>query len=68
MIDSEDIRKAAVQKAIETLHKNQDCFVAQWVLQNQDKNIDDYELVTTQPNYRIFSDEIEYSFYMREKR
>jgi hypothetical protein len=30
-----------------TLAQNKECFAAQWILQNQDKNISDYELVET---------------------
>ena len=28
--------------ASQVLSDNKECFVAQWVLQNQDKNVDDY--------------------------
>lgn len=42
------IRNVKLQKAIDYaksyIDTNQECFVAQWVLQNQDKNIDDYTL------------------------
>lgn len=31
--------------AIKTLSDNQNCYVAQWILQNPDKNISDYTLV-----------------------
>ena len=30
--------------ASKVLSDNKECFVAQWVMQNQDKNIDDYVL------------------------
>lgn len=31
--------------AVEQLTKNQECYVAQWILQNPDKNIEEYNLV-----------------------
>lgn len=30
--------------ASKVLNDNKECFVAQWVLQNQDKNMDDYTM------------------------
>ncbi len=34
--------QTAIEYARNTINTNEECFVAQWVLQNQDKNIDDY--------------------------
>ena len=34
----------AVQYATNIIEANKECFVAQWVMQNQDKNIEDYVL------------------------
>ena len=36
-----------VELAITALAKNNECYVAQWLLQNPDKKIDDYTLHTT---------------------
>lgn len=30
--------------AIKTINENKECFVAQWILQNQDKKIEDYKM------------------------
>ena len=30
--------------ALSIINANEECFIAQWVMQNQDKNIDDYVL------------------------
>ena len=34
----------AIQYATNIIEANKGCFIAQWVMQNQDKNIDDYIL------------------------
>ena len=34
----------AVQYATNIIEANKECFIARWVMQNQDKNIDDYVL------------------------
>jgi len=34
----------AIQYATNIIEANKECFIAQWVMQNQDKNIDDYVL------------------------
>lgn len=34
----------AVQYATNIIEANKECFIAQWVMQNQDKNIEDYVL------------------------
>ncbi len=46
VLSEQNLRAEKMQTAIEyarnTINTNEECFVAQWVLQNQDKNIDDY--------------------------
>lgn len=48
-----------VKQAAQTLHNNQECYVAQWILHNQDKNPNDYMLVN---EWR--EDGFGYNFYM----
>lgn len=47
----EDLTRAAS----ETIARNCDCFVAQWILQNPDANIRDYTLVI-QPSWDNYSE------------
>lgn len=52
--------QTAQQYALAIIEANRECFVAQWVMQNQDKNIDDYILC-----YQYAGDVIK--FWMGEK-
>lgn len=56
-----DERDRLVEKAKRTLFNNQECYVAQWILQNPDANMSDYEL-----HFR-WNDANGYNVYM-EKR
>lgn len=47
--------------ALSVIDANRECFVAQWVLQNQDKKIDDYTMC-----YQYCGDAIK--FWMEEKK
>lgn len=50
----------AIRYATNIIEANKECFVAQWVMQNTDKNIDDYVLC-----YQYAGDVIK--FWMGEK-
>lgn len=52
--------QTAQKYAMSLIEVNKECFVAQWVMQNQDKNIDDYVLC-----YQYSGDVIK--FWMQEK-
>jgi hypothetical protein len=39
-----------VQQAIETISQNQECFIAQWILNNPDENVEDW-VMCYQPDY-----------------
>lgn len=52
--------QTAQKYAMSLIENNKECFVAQWVMQNQDKNIDDYVLC-----YQYAGDVIK--FWMGEK-
>jgi hypothetical protein len=64
VLDQDRQRYETLQKAIkyarEIISTNQECFVAQWVLQNQDKKIDDYIMC-----YQYCGDAIK--FWMEER-
>jgi len=47
--------------ALSVIDTNRECFMAQWVLQNQDKKIDDYTMC-----YQYCGDVIK--FWMEEKK
>lgn len=40
-----DVREDYIKKASEFLALNKECYLAQWILQNPDKNIANYWLV-----------------------
>lgn len=65
ILDQDRLRYEALQKAIkyarEIINTNEECFVAQWVLQNQDKCIDNYTMC-----YQYCGDVIK--FWMEEKK
>ena len=52
--------QTAQKYAMSLIENNKECFVAQWVMQNTDKNIDDYVLC-----YQYAGDVIK--FWMQEK-
>lgn len=41
---NDEIRKSLIEQAQRTLLNNQECYVAQWILHNPDKNPQDYRL------------------------
>ena len=53
--------QTATQYARNVISANEECFVAQWVLQNQDKQIDDYTMC-----YQYCGDTIK--FWMGKKQ
>lgn len=53
--------QTAIKYAREIIKTNEECFVAQWVLQNQDKCIDDYTMC-----YQYCGDVIK--FWMEDKK
>jgi hypothetical protein len=55
------IEEISLRAQIE-LHKNQECYMAQWILQNPIANLDDYVLVT-QSNWSTG----EHRFWMEKK-
>ena len=53
--------ETAIKYAREIISTNEECFIAQWVLQNQDKKIDDYTMC-----YQYCGDVIK--FWMEENK
>lgn len=55
-------KEQILKKAIETLNKNQECYIAQWIKQNPDKNISDYTLChqTVDGVFKVWLKKIEY--------
>jgi hypothetical protein len=53
--------QTVIKHAQEIISTNEECFMAQWVLQNQDKKIDDYTMC-----YQYCGDVIK--FWMEEKK
>lgn len=41
----DDCRQSIIRSAMKFLNTNKECFVAQWIVSNPDKNIADYCLV-----------------------
>ena len=52
-----------VQQAVKSLAQNQECYVAQWILQNPDANISDYVLC----HQNSWLDSVPSKFWMEKK-
>ena len=55
-------KQELIGKAAKVLHLNQECYVAQWILHNQDKDFNDYEL-----SFKWRDDGFGYNVYMVKK-
>lgn len=60
-------RKELLDMAIKSLAMNQECYVAQWVIQNQDKNINDYTIVI-QDYYGEHSHQCTFTMKLKENQ
>ena len=58
----EERQNSLIAQASKTLNQNQECYVAQWILHNQDKNFNDYEL-----SFRWRQDGFGYNVFMVKK-
>lgn len=58
----EERKQKMISEASRVLHQNQECYVAQWILHNQDKNFNEYEL-----SFKWREDGFGYNVFMTKK-